>query len=71
VESVAALNAHKTSSAVQILGHVDAMKFRSCATLFASVPGADAVFGQALAQFFDGHADERTLELLAKESGAR
>ena len=71
VECVAALNAHKDSSAVQMLGQVDAMKFRSCATLFARVPGADPVFDQALTQFFDGHADERTLELLAVESGTR
>ena len=70
VECVVTLNAHQHSTAEQILGDVDAMKFRSCATLFASVAGPDSVFQKALVQFFEGHADDRTLALLAAESGA-
>ena len=46
----------------QILGSVDALKLRSCLTLFDAVaPGT--VFGEALAAFCDG-PDERTLALL-------
>ena len=46
-----------------ILGPIDALKLRSCLTLFDAIePGA--VFGRALARFYDG-PDERTLALLA------
>ena len=68
VECVVAINSHRHSTAEAILGNVDAMKFRSCATLFASVAGADSIFQDALLRFFDGHADDRTLALLAAES---
>jgi len=67
-ECVAALNAHDASSAEQILGHVDAVKFRSCATLFATIEGPGSVFAEALARFFDSKPDARTLELLAAAS---
>jgi uncharacterized protein (DUF1810 family) len=47
----------------EILGPIDALKLRSCLTLFDAIePGA--VFGRALAGFYDG-PDERTLALLA------
>jgi uncharacterized protein (DUF1810 family) len=51
-------------SAERILGPVDAMKLRSSLTLFDRVAPDDA-FAGALAAFFDGQADERTLALLA------
>ena len=47
----------------QILGPIDAMKLRSCLTLFDAVEPA-GLFGQALNAFFDG-PDEQTLALLA------
>ena len=48
----------------QLLGGIDAMKLRSCLTLFdAAEPGG--IFGHALAGFYDG-PDERTLALLAE-----
>ena len=47
----------------QILGPVDSMKLRSSLTLFDRV-APDDVFASALAAFFDGQADERTLALL-------
>ncbi|MEO8455072.1 MAG: DUF1810 domain-containing protein [Sphingomicrobium sp.] len=50
-------------SAAQILGRVDAMKLRSSLTLFHQVASSD-LFADALARFFDGRADERTLALL-------
>lgn len=47
-----------------IFGGVDAMKLRSSMTLFAAVSEDGSVFHQALAKFFGGSADQRTLELL-------
>jgi uncharacterized protein (DUF1810 family) len=45
-----------------ILGAIDALKLRSCLTLFDAIePGG--LFGRALAGFYDG-PDERTLALL-------
>jgi uncharacterized protein (DUF1810 family) len=70
-ECVAVLNSHQGLSAEQILGDIDAMKFKSSATLFAALEGPESVFGQALARFFSGDRDERTRELLAAESGTR
>jgi uncharacterized protein (DUF1810 family) len=50
----------------QIFGAIDAIKLRSCLTLFdAAEPGA--VFAQALAAYFDGERDPRTLALLNGE----
>jgi uncharacterized protein (DUF1810 family) len=53
--------AHKRS-AEEILGSIDALKLRSCLTLF-DVIKPDGLFGRALAAFYDG-PDERTLALL-------
>jgi uncharacterized protein (DUF1810 family) len=41
------INAVKDSTVEQILGHVDAMKFHSCMTLFASVDAWAAPLDQA------------------------
>jgi uncharacterized protein (DUF1810 family) len=50
-------------SAEQILGRIDARKFRSSLTLFdVAEPGG--LFAAALAEFHAGEADERTLALL-------
>jgi uncharacterized protein (DUF1810 family) len=50
-------------SAEQILGPVDALKFRSSLSLFdVAEPGG--LFAVALAEFYAGEADERTLALL-------
>lgn len=50
-------------SAEEIFGSVDAMKLRSCLTLFGAVePGGS--FGEALRVFFAGEGDKRTLALL-------
>ncbi|KAF0675936.1 DUF1810 domain-containing protein [Profundibacterium mesophilum] len=43
---------HSERDAQDILGPVDALKLRSCATLFAAVPGADPVFAALLDTFF-------------------
>lgn len=48
-----------------IFGNPDDLKFHSCMTLFASVPGAPPVFGDALAKYFSGVRDRLTMERLA------
>jgi uncharacterized protein (DUF1810 family) len=52
-------------SAHDIFGSPDDMKLRSCATLFAQVSPADSVFHRLLDRYFDGQADDQTLQLLA------
>ncbi|HVJ42302.1 MAG TPA: DUF1810 domain-containing protein [Dongiaceae bacterium] len=48
----------------EIFGTVDAVKFRSCMTLFAQIPGADPIFQAALAKYCGGKADTATLDIL-------
>ncbi|MFM2059497.1 MAG: hypothetical protein RLY71_3882 [Pseudomonadota bacterium] len=61
---VTAILSHSDRSAVDILGDVDAMKFRSCLTLFAAVAPNEPVFARALAAFYHGKPDTETLRLL-------
>ncbi len=63
-ECVATMNALEGSTAVQVLGPVDAAKFRSCVTLFRFVAPTEKVFGEALDKFYAGVPDERSLALL-------
>ena len=63
-ECVAAMNALDGKSAVEVLGEIDAAKFRSCLTLFGSVDPGDAVWRDALDAFFAGVPDDRTLAIL-------
>ena len=50
--------------AVGIFGEVDAMKLRSCLTLFRVAGRAGDPFDPALTRFFDGQADARTARML-------
>jgi uncharacterized protein (DUF1810 family) len=62
---------HKGRSALDILGSPDDLKFQSCLTLFAEATSDDsdqALFKQALDQFYGGQADPRTMELLRSTS---
>jgi uncharacterized protein (DUF1810 family) len=43
---------------------VDAQKLRSSMTLFARAAPEESVFGEVLAQYFDGTEDPATLERL-------
>jgi uncharacterized protein (DUF1810 family) len=64
-EAVQALLAHADRPAASILGDIDAMKFRSCLTLFDAVSDTPAnVFRQALDAFYGGQPDTATLALL-------
>ena len=59
-----AIAATSGSTADRILGPVDAMKLRSCMTLFAAAAPEEKVFGEVLARYFDGEPDEATLDRL-------
>ena len=63
-ECVGAMNALDGLTAVQVLGEIDAAKFRSCLTLFRFVDPKVAGFGRALDKYFGGVQDEKSLELL-------
>jgi uncharacterized protein (DUF1810 family) len=65
-ECVKAMNAHRGLSADQILGDIDAQKFRSCLTLFAQAVPAELIFSDALKIHFGGKPDAATLAILAK-----
>lgn len=47
----------------QVFGHVDALKLRSCLTLFLRADGGE-LFEGALERWFAGQADDRTNSLL-------
>ncbi len=65
VECTAAVNLVEGGSAEQIFGFPDCLKFRSCMTLFAEASGSThPCFTEALAKYFAGQLDQRTLELL-------
>ena len=64
VEISRVMLAHRAKPAGEILGPIDVQKLRSALTLFALVPGADPVFAQLLAVFFDGKPCERTRSML-------
>ena len=48
----------------QIFGYPDDLKFRSSMTLFASTPGDNKVFNNALRKYFGGKPDQLTIDLL-------
>lgn len=64
VACVEALLTHRHHPAAAILGDIDAIKLRSCLTLFQAVAPAQPAFAQALAAFCEGRPDPRTLQLL-------
>ena len=51
-------------SALQIFHSPDDLKFRSSMTLFANVAPQEPVFNRALAKYFGGKGDARTIDLL-------
>lgn len=53
-------------TAEQILGPLDALKLRSCMTLFHRAAPDDPVLSQVLDRFFEGVPDERTDERLSR-----
>ena len=69
IECTALVNAVRDSSARDIFGVPDDMKFHSCMTLFALAAPDERVFAQALTQYFAGVRDAATLALLARHGG--
>ena len=65
VELSMAMMMHQGKGPEAILGPVDAMKLCTCATLFAQVPGAPAVFNDILGAFYAGVECPKTLALIA------
>jgi uncharacterized protein (DUF1810 family) len=59
-ECAAALAATRGRTAEQVLGPIDAVKLRSCMTLFLRADPDEPVFQQVLDQFYDGAADPAT-----------
>lgn len=57
--------AQPNTTARDIFGTPDDLKFKSCMTLFAQVAPQEPAFQQALARFFGGKLDETTLKQLA------
>ncbi len=57
--------AQPNTTAHDIFGSPDDLKFKSCLTLFAQVAPAEPVFKQALERFYGGKLDESTLKLLS------
>lgn len=53
-------------SAEAIFGAVDAMKLRSCLTLFDAVAPGSRAFAECLRKYFHGDRDPLTIDLLAR-----
>ncbi|TNC72426.1 DUF1810 domain-containing protein [Rubellimicrobium roseum] len=66
VDAARAMLAHRGRDAAEVLGGVDAMKLRSCATLFAAVPDAPPEFQALLDAFHGGEPDPLTTAELAR-----
>lgn len=54
-------------NAEEVFGSIDAVKFRSCLTLFTEADHDEILFFNLLEKYFDGAADEATLEILADQ----
>ena len=66
-EATAAMLSHAGErTPLEILGPIDALKFKSSMTLYDAVCGAGCPFGQALDTLCDGRRDEATLARIAQ-----
>lgn len=54
----------KGKEAKEIFGSPDDLKLRSSMTLFQQVEGSDLIFQKILDKYFDGKADDKTLNIL-------
>jgi uncharacterized protein (DUF1810 family) len=61
-QSAALMLAAQTASATDILGPIDAAKFRSSMTLFEAASPQEPTFAACLHKFFAGERDRATLE---------
>ncbi len=63
-ECVAEVLNHRALPIEEILGDIDALKFRSCLTLFTEVAPEEPLFAESLRVFYEGRSDPQTLRLL-------
>ena len=56
IDCFTAILSHKGRNIEDIMGDADAVKLRSCATLFSEISKEDSVFHKVLAEFYDGRA---------------
>ena len=68
IDAIQAMLANAAVPAAVILGELDALKFRSCLTLFAVAAPAQPLFAATLAHYFEGQPDPETLVLLGAGS---
>lgn len=66
IEITEVLLGHKGKSAYDILGSIDAIKVRSCMTLFDTIE-PNSIFADVLAAFYNNERDELTLKMLNTE----
>lgn len=52
------------SDPVKVMGEIDALKLRSCMTLFAAISPEGSVYHKVLEKFYGGIMDELTLSML-------
>ena len=63
-EATAVLLVRRSQNITLVLGEIDALKFKSCLTLFSLADPFERLFTDALEYFFAGKLDEQTIELL-------
>lgn len=61
---VEAMNALRDPDAERVLGAIDAVKYRSCLTLFIAADPGNAALRESLRKYYGGVEDERTRALL-------
>jgi uncharacterized protein (DUF1810 family) len=66
IECIELVTAVEGKSAEQIFGYIDALKFRSCVTLFDVASDDSRTFQQALDQYYDGVPDPMTIRVLQR-----
>ncbi len=66
IECTQLVNAIDGGSAEEIFGETDAMKFRSCMTLFAKASQDNQIFIDAIDKYFAGEFDPLTVEYLQR-----
>ena len=69
-ENLQLLLTQRDLEAEDMLGEIDALKLRSCVTLFAEAAPHDPLYREVLVRFYGGRPDPHTLALLHRASPA-
>lgn len=69
IEIAQAMLAHRGTAPEAVLGPVDALKLRSCATLFRAAGDREEIFGDLLKAFYGGQACKATCKMIEDETG--